>query len=76
MFGSERDATKYENAEYGYLDEEELKNLAKADGGERLTAKDSIIHYLNANRWSIIGEFYIMFTSYDFAHVLMNDKNV
>jgi len=55
LFGSERDATKYENAEYGYLDEEELMKLARADGGERLTAKDSIVHYLNSNRWSIIA---------------------
>jgi hypothetical protein len=57
LFGSERDATKYQNAQYGYLDEEELSALARDDGRERLTAKDSIIHYLNQNRWSIIGEF-------------------
>ncbi|KAI8576005.1 hypothetical protein K450DRAFT_258905 [Umbelopsis ramanniana AG] len=55
LFGSERDATKYENAEYGYLDEEELMKLAREDGGDRLTAKDSIVHYLNSNRWSIIA---------------------
>ncbi|KAI9285856.1 hypothetical protein BC943DRAFT_337130 [Umbelopsis sp. AD052] len=55
LFGSERDATKYENAEYGYLDEEELQKLAREDGGDRLSAKDSIVHYLNSNRWSIIA---------------------
>lgn len=76
MFGSERDATKYENAEYGYLDEEELMKLARADGGERLTAKDSIVHYLNSNRWSIIGEFYMTFDKFEFAHVLMDEKNL
>lgn len=56
LFGSERDARKYENAEYGYLDEEELWKLAHEEGGQRVTAKDGIIHYLNQNRWSIIGK--------------------
>jgi hypothetical protein len=56
LFGSEREAVKYENREYGYLDEEELRKLAHQEGDERLSAKDGIIHYLNQNRWSIIGK--------------------
>ncbi|CAM0143013.1 Replication factor C, subunit RFC4 [Umbelopsis sp. WA50703] len=55
LFGSEREAVKYENREYGYLDEEELRKLAHQEGDERLSAKDGIIHYLNQNRWSIIA---------------------
>lgn len=55
LFGSERDAVKYENVEYGYLDENELRALSKAEGTDRLSAKDSLVHYLNQNRWSIIG---------------------
>ncbi|KAG2183261.1 hypothetical protein INT43_006265 [Umbelopsis isabellina] len=55
LFGSERGARKYENAEYGYLDEEELRRLAHEEGGQSVSAKDGIIHYLNANRWSIIA---------------------
>lgn len=60
LFGSERNATKYENSQYGYLDEEELKALARAEGTERLSAKDSLIHYLNDNRWSIIAGSWVL----------------
>lgn len=64
LFGSERDAVKYENVEYGYLDENELRALSKAEGTDRLSAKDSLVHYLNQNRWSIIGnDDYIIFFS-------------
>ncbi|GAB5585655.1 Replication factor C [Umbelopsis nana] len=60
LFGSERDATKYENAQYGYMDEEQLKALARAEGTERLSAKDSLIRYLNDNRWSIIAGSWVL----------------
>lgn len=55
LFSMDRASTAYENNLLGYADEYSLEqqqsSLVKADG-----FVDSALHYLNDNRWTVIGK--------------------
>lgn len=57
LFASDRASTAYENAVLGYTDElmvEELQNGKPAV--QPVTLTDKALHYLNENRWTVIGK--------------------
>ncbi|KAG2223545.1 hypothetical protein INT45_000865 [Circinella minor] len=56
LFGSERAATRYENETLGYMDEQMFLELRRSEPtGEKKTTSEKALHYLNDNRWSVIG---------------------
>ena len=57
LFGSERAATQYENETLGYMDEQMYDELRRSETlTERKTTSEKALHYLNDNRWSVIGK--------------------
>ncbi|KAI9029942.1 hypothetical protein CLU79DRAFT_733321 [Phycomyces nitens] len=57
LFASDRASSAYENRVLGYTDEEMLYSLNKRQNpnASPLSATDSVLHYLNDNRWTVIG---------------------
>ena len=57
LFGSERAATQYENETLGYLDEQMYVELQRNEPSTgKKTTSEKAMHYLNDNRWSVIGK--------------------
>ncbi|KAI9258160.1 hypothetical protein BDA99DRAFT_515401 [Phascolomyces articulosus] len=56
LFGSERAATQYENETLGYMDEQMYIELQRNEPLiPKRTFSEKAMHYLNDNRWSVIG---------------------
>ncbi|KAI7865660.1 hypothetical protein BDF14DRAFT_1822141 [Spinellus fusiger] len=55
MFEADRVSSAYENRHLGYTDEIMLQDLMKRERKPQLTTKESVLHYLNDNRWTFIG---------------------
>ncbi|KAI8071657.1 hypothetical protein BC940DRAFT_269546 [Gongronella butleri] len=58
MFGADRAITRYTNRELGYMDEDmyvQLQRVKDVEHARQLTGVDKTLHFLNSNRWSVIG---------------------
>ncbi|KAG0170237.1 hypothetical protein DFQ28_005045 [Apophysomyces sp. BC1034] len=57
LFGNDQATIAYENDTLGYADEIMLENMQKNKGRYQgpMSTTDSVLHYLNDNRWSVIG---------------------
>ncbi|KAF7723635.1 hypothetical protein EC973_001777 [Apophysomyces ossiformis] len=57
LFGSDQATIAYENETLGYADEIMLEEMQKNKGRFQgpMSTTDQVLHYLNDNRWSVIG---------------------
>ncbi|KAL0095713.1 hypothetical protein J3Q64DRAFT_1711262 [Phycomyces blakesleeanus] len=57
LFAADRASSAYENRVLGYTDEEMLTSLNRRQNPNAapLSTTDHVLHYLNDNRWTVIG---------------------
>ncbi|KAI9488834.1 hypothetical protein BDB00DRAFT_884703 [Zychaea mexicana] len=56
LFASDRATSQYENETLGYMDEAMYDHLQKSESVvEHKSSSDKALHYLNDNRWTVIG---------------------